>query len=93
MKDLKNLEIKSAQSKVEKSVAERIKERDLDEAAKNGEIALGKKMDLDLLPVESKKRLDSYKKARKEFKWKKYTYRFHFKKKDNKWEIFSLAEY
>ena len=50
-------------------------------------------MDLDLLPVESKKRLDSYKKARKEFKWKKYTYRFDFKKKDNKWEIFSLAEY
>lgn len=93
MKDLKNLEIKSAQSKVEKSVAERIKERDLDEAAKNGEIALGKKMDLDLLPVESKKRLDSYKKARKEFKGKKYTYRFDFKKKDNKWEIFSLAEY
>ena len=34
MKDLKNLEIKSAQSKVEKSVAERIKERDLDEAEK-----------------------------------------------------------
>ena len=65
MKDLKKLEIKSAQSKVEKSVAERIKERDLDEAAKNGEIALGKKMDLDLLPVESKKRLDSYKKSKK----------------------------
>ena len=50
-------------------------------------------MDLDLLPVESKKRLDSYKKARKEFKGKKYTYRFDLKKKDNKWEIFSLAEY